>query len=316
MQTFVTKVTVTQKYFSLRLHDPEYGICDCTCPAGIIQCTIGRSCKHPPAGYQLLCDRILFFNRYSTLKSFLTLTLALWLLLAGSGACAQAITLIGEDDWYPYAAFKENQLRGFAVEVIQAAYAAVNVSVSFKTAPYARCLKLVQTGGELGCFDSLKEDKLTKDFLFHHEPIFKAEIGIYALTAAPDAHLNSASLKGHSIGMTHGYTYTDEIENDPDISREVAPSDRLNLRKLLLKRSDYSLVYTRVADYLVAKYPQEFKGKIKQVGLIKQDNLYVSFSKTRADAAQFAALLDKGLLKIKSNGKYAEIEQRWRIPPL
>ncbi|WMW81764.1 transporter substrate-binding domain-containing protein [Undibacterium cyanobacteriorum] len=234
--------------------------------------------------------------------------------LSTSSVHAQSITLIGEDDWYPYSAHKDGKLQGFAVEVIEAAYAAVDVKVNFKSAPYVRCLMLVETGQELGCFDSLKDSKLSAQFLFHQEPIFRAEIGIYGLSDSTQSGLSAADMRGHRVGLTHGYTYTDVIDKDDSIVREQAPTDLSNLRKLILKRSDYSLVYTRVVDYLQSRYPKEFKGKIKQVGSITVDKLYVSFSKKRPESAKFAALLDQGLRKIRGNGLYAKIEQRWQNP--
>lgn len=226
----------------------------------------------------------------------------------------EQITLIGEDEWYPYAALRGGKLRGLAVDIIEAAYAEMNVKVNFKSAPYARCLMLAETGQELGCFDSLKDSKLSKILLFHEEPIFKAEIGIFALDSSTESQLQFSSLRGKRIGVTHGYTYTDEVDNDAGVTREVAPTDLSNLRKLLLQRSDYSLIYTRVVDYLIGQYPAEFKGKIRQVGSISLESLYVSFSKRRTDSPKYASLLDQGLRKIKKNGVYQKIEQKWRNP--
>lgn len=224
------------------------------------------------------------------------------------------ISLVGEDDWFPYSGVKAGKLQGFAVDVIAAAYAAVNVKVTFQAAPYARCLKLVESGRELGCFDSLNEAKLSSAFHFHQVPIFQAEIGIYAAADSIESGLRASDLSGRRLGLTHGYTYTDVIEKDQSIVREMAPSDYSNLRKLVLKRSDYSLVYTRVVDYLSALYPQELQGKIKQVGTLSVDNLYVSFSKRRPEALRYASLLDQGLLKIRKNGVYARLEQNWKNP--
>ena len=226
----------------------------------------------------------------------------------------EQITLIGEDEWYPYAALRGGKLRGLAVDIIEAAYAEMNVKVNFKSAPYARCLMLAETGQELGCFDSLKDSKLSKILFFHEEPIFKAEIGIFALDSSTESQLQFSSLRGKRIGVTHGYTYTDEVDNDAGVTREVAPTDLSNLRKLLLRRSDYSLIYTRVVDYLIGQYPAEFKGKIRQVGSISLESLYVSFSKRRTDSPKYASLLDQGLRKIKKNGVYQKIEQKWRNP--
>ena len=224
------------------------------------------------------------------------------------------ITLVGEDEWYPYAAWKDGKLQGLAVDIIEAAYAAVHVKVQFKAAPYARCLMLAESGQELACFDSLKDTKLAKDFLFHEVPIFKAEIGIYAVSETDAKNLQFSALQGKQVGLTHGYTYTDEVDNDQTIRREVAPTDLSNLRKLLRQRSDFSLIYTRVFDSLISRYPEELKGKIKQVGSIGQNALYVSFSRNRADSAKYAALLDQGLRQIKRNGRYLKIEQKWKSP--
>jgi polar amino acid transport system substrate-binding protein len=227
---------------------------------------------------------------------------------------AETITLVSEDNWYPYAALKEGKITGFAVDVIEAAYAKMNIKVEFISAPYARCLMLVKTGRALGCFDSLNDVTLAPDFLFHHEPLFKATIGIYALGQHQMKSVNVADLRGHTVGVTHEYTYGDAIESDKQIVREVAPSDLSNLRKLLIHRSEYSLVYTRIVDYLQVAYPDEFKGKVRQVGVAFEDNLYVSFSKTWPDAKRYANLLDQGLVAIRADGMYKKLEIKWATP--
>ena len=166
---------------------------------------------------------------------------------------------------------RDGKLQGFAVDVIASAYASVDVNVNFKSAPYVRCLMLVETGQELGCFDSLKDSKLNAEFLFHQEPIFKAEIGIYALSISEESSLRASDMRGRRVGLTHGYTYTDVIDKDDSIIREEAP-DLSNLRKLLLKRSEYSLVYTRVVDYLQSRYPKELKGKLNRLAALRSIN--------------------------------------------
>lgn len=259
--------------------------------------------------------------RAASIKNFrLRFTKALLYCLA-SLCCivshAETITLVGEDSWYPYSAIKDGQNRGFAVDVIRAAYAAVNIDVKFIATPYSRCLMLVQSGQELGCFDSLKDAKLEPDFIFHKEPIFKASVGIYARTDSPQSRvskINVQELHKYIIGITHGYTYGTAFEKDTRIVRESAPNDLSNLRKLILARSDYSLIYTRVADYLTSTHPEEFKGAVQQVGILVEDNLYVSFSKRRPESARYANALDQGLRQIKANGVYATIEKKWARP--
>jgi len=227
-------------------------------------------------------------------------------------AATESITLIGEDDWYPYAGLQNGKLQGLAVDLIAAAYAAVNLKVEFQAAPYARCLMLVETGQALGCFDSLKDSNLSQRFLFHQVPVFEAEIGIYAPADSNASGLRAEDLRGQRLGLTHGYTYTDAIDRDPSILREEAPTDLSNLRKLLLRRSDYSLVYSRVVDYLQRRYAHEFRGKLKKVGTLTIDKLYVSFSKKRPESQRQADLLDQGLRLLKQDGSYDKIIQRWQ----
>ncbi|MES2048935.1 MAG: transporter substrate-binding domain-containing protein [Pseudomonadota bacterium] len=222
--------------------------------------------------------------------------------------------MISEDNWYPYAALKDGKIAGFAVDVIEAAYAKMNIKVEFISAPYSRCLMLTKAGRALGCFDSLNDLTLAPDFLFHHEPLFKATIGIYATGKNPSASVSVGDLRGRTVGVTHEYTYGDEIEGDKKIVREVAPSDLSNLRKLLKGRSEFSLVYTRIVDYLEVAYADEFKGRVHQVGVAYEDKLFVSFSKARPDSQHYADLLDQGLIAIRADGTYRKLEQKWATP--
>ena len=251
------------------------------------------------------------------LSRFISVLLCCCSFLGSACSQAETITIVGEDSWYPYSAVKDGQNRGFAVDVIKAAYAAVNIDVKFIATPYSRCLMLVQSGQELGCFDSLKDTALEADFIFHKEAIFKASVGIYARIDSPQSRVskvNVQELHKYVIGVTHGYTYGSAFESDTRIVREPAPNDLSNLRKLLLGRSDYSLIYTRIADYLTSVHPDEFKGKIQQTGILLEDSLYVSFSKRRPESQHYANALDQGLRQIKTNGVYAVIEKKWVRP--
>lgn len=65
---------------------------------------------------------------------------------------AEAITLVGEDSWYPCSAVKDGQNRGFAVDVVRVAYAAVNIDVKFIVAGRCQCqAQAVFWTGSLTC---------------------------------------------------------------------------------------------------------------------------------------------------------------------
>ncbi len=225
------------------------------------------------------------------------------------------ITLVGEDDWYPYSADRNGQLRGLAVDLITAAYKSVGVAVDFKIMPYARCMSTVKSGHELGCFDSSRDPTLTPDYLFHDVPLFNAVIGIYARSESRETGLTAAQLSGRRVGVTNGYTYGDAVEMDKTILKDMARSDLLNLRKLIAGRTEYSVVYTRVMDHLRVAHADEFQGRFKQVGIASETGLFVTFSRSRNEAPRLAKLLDDGLRQLHKSREYERIVKRWDSPP-
>ena len=240
------------------------------------------------------------------------LVLCLLLLVAAlsSAVAGERLVLVAEDDWYPYSAKRNGKAEGLAVDIVRAAFAAAGVSVEFKTMPYARCMQAVKQGVELGCFDTLKDAATRDAYLFHEQPLFKATIAIYA-PASFAGSVSARQLAGHSVGLTNGYTYGDDVERNPAIRRDMAPNDLLTLRKLLAGRTEFALVYTRVADWLQLQNP-DLRGGFRQVGTLLEDGLYLSFSKAHSEAPDAVRQLNRGLAKIRANGTYARIEADWQ----
>ena len=234
-------------------------------------------------------------------------------LLSPAGA-GERVVLVAEDDWYPYSAKRNGQAEGLAVDIVRAAFAAAGVTVEFKTMPYARCMQAVRQGVELGCFDTLKDASTRDDYLFHEQPLFKATIAIYA-PAAFAGSVNAQQLAGHSVGLTNGYTYGNEVEQDTRMLKDKAVSDLASLRKLVAGRLDYALVYTRVADQLQREYGHELSGRLFRVGTVIENPLFVSFSRhnLRSESARFQ--LDRGLQRLQQSGQYQQILQQWQAAP-
>lgn len=230
-------------------------------------------------------------------------------LIRSAGATAPVV-LVAEDDWYPYSASREGKAVGMAVDIVRAAFAAVDVPLELKSMPYARCMHAVKQGVELGCFDTLKDETTRDAYLFHQRPLFTATIGIFARSDFSGT-LTAADLRGRRVGLTNGYTYGDAVEKNAAIQKDVAPNDLLTMCKLLAGRVEVALVYTRVADWLQTQHP-DLRGRVRQVGVLLQDGLYISFSKSHPDAARVLPLLERGLARIRANGTHARIEAEWQ----
>ncbi len=238
--------------------------------------------------------------------------LALFVMAAGSIAAAQEkVTLIAENDWYPYSAARDGAPEGMAVDLVRAAYQAAGVELELISQPYARCLEEVEAGRQLGCFDTIREPATEARFLFHDQPLFRSAIVIIAPADSTLKDLTVADLKGQRVAITNGYTYGDAFRSDASIRKDVVKNDLAILRVVANKRVAYGIIYDKVMAHLLAEHGGELAGKVKVVGLLIEPDLYVSFSKKRADAKAAIEALDKGLSLIRANGIYREIEERW-----
>jgi polar amino acid transport system substrate-binding protein len=223
---------------------------------------------------------------------------------------SEKIVLLNENAWLPYSGEDKGQSKGFAVDVIRAAYTAVNVEVEFKSVPYTRCLEMVRKQQNLGCFNSSKNKDMLAQFLFHQKPIFRAQLIVVAMANHPEEQMSLNQLDGRKVGLTRGYVYGLDTKMMKDWMIDEAPSDLSNLRKLLIGRNEFFLIYSRVYQQLVNDYANEFENKFKKVASYSEREMFVSFSKT-SESLKFAHLLDQGLDAIRANGTYEKIEKMW-----
>jgi len=235
------------------------------------------------------------------------------MLLGADGRAGERIRIGAEDDWSPYSSSVKGKPVGFAVDLVRAAWTAAGVDVELVSLPYARCMKEVERGALAGCFDTLRNPLLESRYRWHQQPLFRARIGIYGRTTTSGARtdLTMESLRGKRIGTTHGYEYGEVFDGDTTMLRDVAPSDVSSLRKLVVGRVDYALVYDRVANEITKANPELGKGYSLQ-GVLVEPNLFISFSRTYPDIERFVSLFDQGLASVRKSGEYARIEARWR----
>ncbi|WP_294768495.1 transporter substrate-binding domain-containing protein [uncultured Rhodoferax sp.] len=227
------------------------------------------------------------------------------------GAWAQRLRIGAEDDWRPYSYVVDGKPVGFAVDVARAAWAAAGVAVDLVPLPYARCMKEVDNGTLAGCFDTLRDARTESRYLWHKKPLFKARISIYGRADGSKDKVDLKSLSGRRIGVTNGYDYGEAFDNDPQMLRDVSPSDLVSMRKLAAGRVDYALVYDRVAQQIAKAYPELGLG-IVQRGVLVEPLLYISFTKLQPGLESVIARFDTGLDRIHRSGEYARIEARWR----
>ena len=175
------------------------------------------------------------------------------LVLACRLVSAETITLGAEDDWAPYSSAVERSARGFAVDVIREAFAAVGVTVNFEVLPYARCLDDTKRGRLVGCFDAVPNAMIGGSFLWHKHPLFTTHMNVYALSDSAESGLTARQLEGKTVGVERGYEYGDEFDLNTKIVRRIVDKNVQGFRMLLAKRIQYMAAEERIAKALFIK---------------------------------------------------------------
>ena len=73
--------------------------------------------------------------------------------------------LIGaEDDWYPFTALRDGQIKGMSVDIVKAAFAAADTDIQLVSYPYARCMKMALEGALIACFNTAPDARIANEY--------------------------------------------------------------------------------------------------------------------------------------------------------
>lgn len=226
-------------------------------------------------------------------------------------AAAETLTLVAEDDWYPYAAERNGEARGISVDIVRAAYAAVGVDVQFKLMAYARCMESLDLGEEVGCFNTPDDDEIRLSQSLPQHALDINPAFVYARVDNVADDLTLEELRGSVVGIVNGYRYGNAFMQDPHFFREYSASDLQNLKKLAAGRLDYIVLYERVARYLIGRHGEDLAVNIKPVTPIGEIAIFVSFSRHHPRSESAKKQFDQGMQKLKESGQYASILNDW-----
>ncbi|WP_460533094.1 substrate-binding periplasmic protein [Chitinimonas naiadis] len=231
--------------------------------------------------------------------------------LAAPTVAPRTVTIGAEDDWFPYSGVVDGRLQGITIDLVRAAYQAAGIDVRYQIMPYARCMALAKAGALVGCFDTLRNAALEKDYLWHEQPMFHVQYQIYAPIASTEHNLRPKDLEGQYVAVTHGYEYGPEFDDNARILRVYTPRDENNFRMLIASRVQYTVAMDLNTQALIRKRPDEFAGKFKIVGQVAAAGVYTVFSRNHPDAPVMLQRFDQGMATIRQNGRYKAIQDEW-----
>ena len=219
-------------------------------------------------------------------------------------------------DFFPYTGVVDGKPAGLIVDLVQAAYSAVGVSIDYRPTPYVRCLNEAERGQALGCFaigrdaPSFTLGKL----IAHRTAISTFGLGLFVLSNSPLKSLRLQDMRNLRVAVAKDAAYGEMFERSTQGIRVDALNEITCLRMVARGRVDAALVDQRSCAHLVRSNQQEFGGLLRDAALpgsFPTMFLYIGFAARRPESRKYAELMDQGLAAIKASGEYERISERW-----
>ena len=235
----------------------------------------------------------------------------LFSLMSAPAAWAGEVFRIGaEDDWYPFTALRDGEVRGMSADLVRAAFAASDIRVELVPYPYSRCMELTRTGQLAACFNTSPDAEIRREFHLPQEPLFSDDILLWARNDNTRAITDLNDLVGHKVAVTIGYEYGTTFDSLAGVERVPVRRDLNGFRMLAHGRVEYSAAYRAIAHALFIDNP-ELAGQFAPVATLHRPQLYLSFSRHHPQASQLLQRYDAGMRRLRGDGGYERIVQRW-----
>lgn len=206
-----------------------------------------------------------------------------------------------EGGYPPFNLFHGKELGGFEVEIFNALAAAMNLKVEWKS--YAFDSLLIGLGQNrydvvIASHGVTEERAKAVDFTQPHY------CGGGAIVAHKGGALKKAALKGKSIAVQVGTTYLTSVQKIPHVKAvKTYPKDTDALQNLLNKRVDNWVTDRFVALEAIKQHKSLVLGQ-----MLFEERVAMAVAKGNPT---LVAALNEGLKKIRSNGQYQKISNKY-----
>jgi polar amino acid transport system substrate-binding protein len=246
-------------------------------------------------------------------RVFLGVACAVALVLARQSSAAAPLRLV-TDQWIPYENLSDAAAPGFSTEVLEAVFAAMKLEVSFEEFPWARAAQLVFRGERDALFTAFYNEERARFCHFPREPLARDK-WIFFIRTADAGRLRFSSfedLAGREIAVLRGASISPEFWEFVRQHGHVVEtaSDESNFRMLHAGRVDYVVASFVNGTRLIRSLGLEGKVEPLVSRSLKEDDLYVIFSKERISSAFVDAFSD-ALRRFKETEAYRAIYRKY-----
>ncbi|PIK14745.1 transporter substrate-binding domain-containing protein [Halobacteriovorax sp. JY17] len=205
-----------------------------------------------------------------------------------------------ENSWPPYA---DENGEGISSNIVIEAFKEVGVKVKLHIFPYTRIMEMTKRGELDGCYNVTRDKSTNTNFIFGKEPILRTTASYYQPVNTP---YKKELIAGDKIALMRGYQYGDEFEKNKDSYIETRVNTQEQILKLLERnRVNVAILADGSANFHIKRLNLE--NVIKKGAVHFNLEVFLAFSKESKNSKKLAALLDKGISKLKKKGVYEDL---------
>ena len=224
-------------------------------------------------------------------------------------ANAEKITL-ANGEWAPYLS-KGLKHHGYMSHIVTTVFAEEGIEVDYVFLPWKRGFEDTKAGKYQGTLIWGYNKERAKDFLYS-DPVARLGTSLFHLKSKAVDWNEPSDLKNFKIGGVIGYAYgVEDLETQGVIKILRISKDEANFRKLASGRIDIVLEDTEVGFGLVSRLGLTDKVTAHVKPLSPRD-YSVIFPKKVANAQHLLEAFNKGLKKIKADGRYQKMVEASR----
>lgn len=243
-------------------------------------------------------------------KSFLVLISLSFLSLLFPISAHSKTLIVGTGEYVPFVG-KNVYKQGFVNHIIEEVFKDAGYAVKYKFYPWARLYVEAQKG-KVDVSSYWYANKQRKKEMYLSNPVTVEEIVFFFNKTNPLKEWKTLQdIKGYRIGVSRGYTYTEELWNlgkQGILKLDVAKADINNFKKLAKKRIDIFPASKVLGLELIRKsftpgISDGFDFSSKPLSSVSG---HVLFPRKLKDSKKLNSIFNKGLAKMKKNGIYDE----------
>jgi len=216
----------------------------------------------------------------------------------------------------PYVIEDKIVIKGIFPDIIRAIFHELNIEIEFRFQPWKRGEMTVKKGEAFATFPYLITEQRSENFYFSDPVIYFLPKFLYKNINFPSGFTweKLSDFRQYRIGGVQGYWYQSSFLA-AGLNVNYVTRDIQNIQMLMSDRIHFTLLPELVGKILIHKvYPNQvsafsFAKKPESI-----DTFRLMVSRKYPNAKELIEKFNKRLRKIKSNGTYQNIFQKYEVP--